>query len=133
MYERPMDSASIQSAIAPRLPQRARWLIGDTTLDFSLYKEPRNLTAVFGEWGFSDADVADIEHVSDFIVFGMWNYNEGGGARPLLVVRQSDGKVFGMDVEADDPLFCGELIVGDLYGYFLSAGQISWAWSANPC
>ena len=44
--ERPMDAGSIQSAIASRLPQRARWHIGDTTLDFSLYNVPRDLTAV---------------------------------------------------------------------------------------
>jgi hypothetical protein len=56
-------------------------------LDFSLYSEPRNLTAVFAEWGFSDTDVTDIERVSDFIPFGMWNYNEGGGERHFLVVR----------------------------------------------
>jgi hypothetical protein len=52
----------------------------------------------------SDADVTDIEQVSDFIVFGMWNFCEGGGARPALVVRQRDGKVFSVDVEADDPV-----------------------------
>ena len=104
MYERLMDAASVKSATASRLPQRARWLIGDTTLDFSLYSEPRNLTAEFAEWGLSDADVADIEHVSDFIVFGMWNFNEGGGDRPVLAFRQSDGKVFDVDVEAYEPL-----------------------------
>jgi hypothetical protein len=43
--------------------------------------------------------------VPDFIVFGMWNFNEGGGARPWLAVRQSDGKVFDVDLEAHDPLF----------------------------
>ena len=32
--ERPMDAGSIQSAIASRLPQRARWHIGDTTPRF---------------------------------------------------------------------------------------------------
>jgi len=99
-----MNAASIQSLVASRLPQRARWLIGNTILDFSRYSEPRNLTAEFAQWGLSDADVADIEHVSDFIVFGMWNFNGGGGARPALAVRQSDGKVFDVDVEADEPL-----------------------------
>ena len=63
------------------------------------------MVAEFAKWGLSDADVAEIEQGSDLIVFGMWNYNEGGGARPALVVRQSDGKVFGVDVEANDPLF----------------------------
>ena len=106
MHERLMDAAAIQSVIASRLPQRARWLLGgNTPLDFSLHTEPRNLTAEFAEWGLSDADVTDIEQVSDFIVFGMWNFCEGGGARPALVVRQSDGKVFSVDVEADEPLF----------------------------
>ena len=100
-----MDAKSVQSAIASRLPQRARWLIHHTPLDHSFCSVPRNLTAVFAEWGLSDADVTDMEQVSDFIVFGMWNFCEGGGARPVLVVRQSDGKVFSVDVEADEPLF----------------------------
>ncbi|HKD30480.1 MAG TPA: SUKH-4 family immunity protein [Xanthobacteraceae bacterium] len=59
---------------------------------------------MFAEWGLSDADVADIEHGSDFIVFGMWNFDEGGGARPALAVRQTDGKVFWVDVEAYEPV-----------------------------
>jgi len=105
MHERLMDAAAIQSVIASRLPQRARWRIGNDTQDFSLHSDPCSLAAEFAKWGLSDADLADIEHGSDLIVFGMWNYNEGGGARPALVVRQSDGKVFGVDVEANDPLF----------------------------
>jgi hypothetical protein len=35
----------------------------------------------------------------------MWDYNDGGAAQPLLVVCKSDGKVFGVDVEGNDPLF----------------------------
>jgi SUKH-4 immunity protein len=105
MHDRLMNAAAIQSVIASRLPQRARWLLGgNMPLDFSLHTEPRKLTAEFGEWGLSGADVADIEQVSEFIVFGMWNFCEGGGARPALVVRESDGKVFSVDVEADDPV-----------------------------
>jgi hypothetical protein len=100
-----MDAASIQSAIASRLPQHACWLIDNTTVDFSVRSEPCSFVAEIAKWGLSDADVADIEHHSDFIVFGMWNFNRGGGARPALVVRQSDGKVFGVDVEAYEPLF----------------------------
>ena len=99
-----MNAASIQSLVASRLPQRARWLFGNTILDFSRHNEPRNLTAEFLEWGLSDADVADIEHGSDLIVFGMWDFDEGGGATPALAVRQSDGKVFDVDVEASKPL-----------------------------
>ena len=34
-----MDAGSIQSVIASRLPRRARWLIGNATLDFSLHNE----------------------------------------------------------------------------------------------
>jgi len=99
-----MNAASIQSLVASRLPQRARWLFGNTILDFSRHNEPRNLTAEFLEWGLSDADVADIEHGSDLIVFVMWDFDEGGGATPALAVRQSDGKVFDVDVEASDLL-----------------------------
>jgi len=98
-----MDAGSVQSVIASRLPQRARWLIGNATLDFSLHSEPCSLAAEFAKWGLSHADVADIEPGSDFIVFGMWNFDEGGGARPALTVRQTDGKVFWVDVE-DEPV-----------------------------
>src|SRR5262249_33732104 len=67
MYERPMEAASIQSTIVSPLPQRARWLIGHTPLDFSLYDVPRDLPAVTAEL---KCDLPDVEQVSDFIVFG---------------------------------------------------------------
>jgi hypothetical protein len=98
---RPMDAASIQSAIASRQPQRARWLIDGIPGDYSFYSLPRNLTAVMAEW---ECDLSDVGQVPDFIVFGEGDYSEGGGAHTLLVVRQSDGKVFDVDVEDYEPL-----------------------------
>jgi hypothetical protein len=95
-----MDAASIQSLIASRLPQRARWLIDNKPDDYSFYSEPRNLAAVMAEW---QCDLSDVEQVPDFIVFGEYDHDEGL-AHPLLVVRQSDGKVFRVDVEAYEPL-----------------------------
>lgn len=109
MCERPMDAGSIQSAIGSRLPQRARWLMPATEsrceapIDYAFFSASRNLTDVFASWGYSDADVADIAQVPDFIVFGEYDYAEGvSGA--LLVVRQTDGKVFRVDVESDEPV-----------------------------
>ena len=96
-----MDAALIQSAIAFRLPERTRWLIDGTLGDYSFYSVPRNLTAVMAEW---KCDLSDVEQVPDFIVFGEGDYTEGGGALTLLVVRQSDGRVFDVDVEAYEPL-----------------------------
>jgi hypothetical protein len=97
-----MDAGSIQSAIASRLPQRARWLIRGTPLDFSFYSVPRNLTAMMAEWVW---DATVVEHASGFIVFGERDYAEGGGASNWLVVRRSDGNVYGMDAEREVPLF----------------------------
>src|SRR5262249_6642195 len=84
-----MDAGSVQSVIASRLPQRARWLIGNATLDFSLHSEPCSLAAEVAKWRLSHSDVAYIEPGSSFIVFGMWNFDEGRGARPALTVRQT--------------------------------------------
>jgi hypothetical protein len=102
-----MDAGSIQSVIASRLPQRARWLIGNTPLDLFFYSEPRNLAAMIAAevTGDEEYDAPIVERPSDFIVFGEWDYSEGGGARPWPVVRRGDGKVFGVDVERDVPLF----------------------------
>lgn len=101
-----MDVASIQSAVAC-LPQRARWLIRDVPLDFSFESEPRNLTTVLQEllMGGKQDDPPIVERVRDYVVFGEWDYAEGGGAHPLLLVRRSDAKVFGLEVENDAPLF----------------------------
>jgi hypothetical protein len=103
-----MNAGPIQSVIAYRLPRARRWLIGGSPLDFSFYsglwpaQPPRNLTAVTEE---CEWDATLVEHASDFIVFGERDYGEGGGARPWLVVRRSDGKVFGVDVEREVPVF----------------------------
>jgi len=97
---RPMNAASIRSLIASCLPQRARWLVDNKPDDYSFYSDPRNLSAVMAEW---QCDLSDVEQVPDFIVFGEYDHDEGL-AHPLLVVRQSDGKVFRVDVEADEPL-----------------------------
>ena len=97
-----MDVGSVQPAITSRLPQRARWLIGGTPLDFSFYSAPRHLTAnMAAREGW---DAAFVGQVSDMVAFGERDYAEGGGATPWLVVRPSDGNVFAVDAESDVPL-----------------------------
>ena len=105
MYKRLVDAAAIQSVIASRLPQRARWLIDDVPLDFSFHSELRNLAAVLEEHviGVEEGDLPVVERASDYIVFGEYDYGEGV-ARPWLVVRRSDGNVFRLQVENDVPL-----------------------------
>src|SRR5260370_16971782 len=94
MHERLMDAEAIQSATASRLPQRARWLIGDnTTLDFSLYNEPRSLAAEFVKWGLSEADVADIEHGPVLIVFCICNFTSHRAPPPALSVLHNTAVV----------------------------------------
>jgi hypothetical protein len=44
-----------------------------------------------------------VEQASDFIVFGDWDYAEGGGDTVFLIVRRNDGSVFGVDGGRDVP------------------------------
>jgi hypothetical protein len=99
-----MDTGSVQPTITSRLPQRARWIIGGTLLDFSFYSVPRHLPTIMAAWEGWDA--AFVEQVSDLVAFGERDYAEGGGATPWLVVRPSDGNVFAVDAESDEPLPC---------------------------
>jgi hypothetical protein len=94
----------IQSAITS-LPQRRRWYIHDVPLDFSFHSELRNLAAVLEKHmiGVEEGTPPVVEHASDYIVFGEYDYGEGV-AHPLLVVRRSNGNVFRLEVENDVPL-----------------------------
>ena len=78
-----MDAGSVQSVIASRLPQRARWLIGNATLDFSLHSEPCSLAAEFAKWGFRMPmlQTSSSGQISSFLVCGTSTKVEEHGLR----------------------------------------------------
>jgi hypothetical protein len=58
----------------------------------------------------TDADVVGgplPEEWSGCLVFGSYDYAEGGGASPWIAVRQQDGVVWALDIErADETMTC---------------------------
>jgi hypothetical protein len=96
-----MEITSTLAAARSQLPQSARWLVDGTPQDFSFYSNARSLDVVMTEQACGGV----LQHASDFIVFGEYDFAEGGGAKPWLVVRCSDGKVFGVDVEREASMF----------------------------
>ena len=93
-----VDPAAILSAINTRLPRRARWFVGDT-LDFDFSAEHYGLRRLTSD------DVVGgppPEEWSDCLVFGSYDYAEGGGASPWIAVRESDGAILALDIEREN-------------------------------
>ena len=91
-----------QSAIIAGLPVRSRWLCRDTPLDWDFSEARRGLRSA------SRSDIAwgDVEREwADLLIFGSYDYAEGGGASPWVAIRGTDGVVCGLDVERDRPMF----------------------------
>jgi hypothetical protein len=88
-----MDVAALQRAVVSDLPRRSRWLIDGTPMDYKFYTVPMSMAALSG----SDDDL-----LKRLIAFGEYDFAEGGGARPWLVVDSVDARVFLFDDEADD-------------------------------
>ncbi len=94
-----LDLGAIQSAAVAGLPDRARWVIDGMPLDFDFRDARRGLRRITSE------DVvgrAIPNEWSDLLIFGEYDYAEGGGARPWIAVRASDGAACGLDVEQAD-------------------------------
>lgn len=84
------------------LPVSRRWFVQGTPLDYDFRagrKGPRPL-----EPGAFDFRVQ--AKWLELLIFGEYDYAEGGGANPFLGVRRTDGAVCGLDVERDKaPMF----------------------------
>lgn len=82
--------------VATHLPQHARWMLGETPLDFNFLNKSydfRHLT---------DRDVIGgplPEGWSKYLVFGEYGFADGGGASPWIAVQRDDGSVWGLDIE----------------------------------
>src|SRR5215471_5036491 len=101
MGRKDLEFGVAPSAIISGLPIRARWMLGDTPLDFDFAQAQAGLRMVM------TGDVSgDIEEAwSDLLVFGRYDYAEGGGASPWITIRRADGAVCGLDVERDPAIF----------------------------
>jgi hypothetical protein len=94
-----VDPEAIRFAIDARLPRRVRWMIKSTPLDFDFSAARQSLRRL----AESDVVGGPIPHEwSECLVFGMYDYAEGGGASPWIAIRESDGAVCGLDIERQE-------------------------------
>lgn len=89
-----------ETALASALPARSRWMLDGTPLDFEFTVALQGLRSLP-----DDVLRFDDGTWSDLLVFGEYDYAEGGGANPFLCVRAGDGSVCGLDVERDTAIF----------------------------
>jgi hypothetical protein len=91
-----IDFNELQALIVNNLPHRVRWYVGGTPLDFDFSPERFGLRQA-SVGGFAGDVVPD--EWSEYRLFGAYTYGQGGGASPLLAIRERDGFVCGLDVE----------------------------------
>jgi hypothetical protein len=98
----PLDPEAVRSALASRLPLAARWMINETPMDYD-FSAARRVLQPLDRDALLDAPEAEW---LDLLIFGEYDYAEGGGANPFLGVMRATGAIHGLDVERDDqPLF----------------------------
>jgi hypothetical protein len=95
-----LDRKAIETAIKSGLPVRARWMIDGAPLDFDFSFAGHGLREL-PDGSIVASDAAGF----DLLVFGEYEFAEGGGARPWLCVCKLDGSVYGFDPEREDPKF----------------------------
>ena len=89
---------ALRVELSTRLPIRARWLIGETPLDWDFSRAKRQLK-LLTSLEFPGWDIPD--EWRQFYLLGEENYSEGGGASPYLGVLAETGAVYELDVERD--------------------------------
>jgi hypothetical protein len=96
------DIATRRAAIISRLPVKARWTVKGTSLDWDFSAAGEGLHPLSRAALNCEPEPGWLE----LLIFGEYDYADGGGARPFLGVRQSDAVVCGLDVEREgDKLF----------------------------
>lgn len=78
-------------------------MINRTPLDYDFMAARRCLQAFTDEMTTGKAE----KEWYELLIFGSYDYAEGGGAHPMLGIRRTDGAVFGLDLdmEADKAMF----------------------------
>src|SRR5262245_40516622 len=108
-----LDLEALRLAIVARLPVRARWWVHDTPLDYDFRVARQGLDTLA-----KDAVEFGEEEWSDLLIFGEYDYAEGGGANPWLGIRKTDGAVFGLDPERENALFFLNTSIEDFFRTF---------------
>ncbi|MCA9074121.1 MAG: hypothetical protein KDA93_03740 [Planctomycetaceae bacterium] len=91
-----VDLKSIRKQIDSELPRSSRWWFDDTPLDWEFAPD---------RYSFLPGDELEMvggdtrEEWSELLIFGSFDYAEGGGAAPWIAVRTSDQAICGIDVE----------------------------------
>src|SRR5262249_28368138 len=93
------DPGNLSSELASGLPERVRWVIGGVSLDYDFSACRQGLRRLTAD---EVAECGGERDWSEFRVFGRYDYAEGGGATPWIVVRMTDGAVCGLDMERED-------------------------------
>ena len=98
-----LDLTAVRDTIVQGLPLKARWVLHETPMDFDFSWGHGGLRHLERSWlTFEPTDASWF----GLLLFGEYDYSEGGGARPFLCIRESDGAIYGLDVERDrDALF----------------------------
>ena len=81
------------------LPAKARWLLGETPLEWRFERAQQPLQPL------TSADISSgaiPAHWLPIHIFGEYSYADGGGATAFLGIDIQTGQVRGLDVERDD-------------------------------
>ena len=76
------DVEAARAAIITGLPVRARWMLGQTPVDFDFSVGRRGLRHLTAEDVAGSLDGSLDESWADLLIFGQYDVAEGGGARP---------------------------------------------------
>ena len=96
-----LDVEAARSAIIAGLPTRTRWMLEDTPLDFDFTQAHECLRKLTTDDFSGDMD----KEWTDLLIFGRYDYAEGGGASPWITIRKTDGAVRGLDFEREPAVF----------------------------
>jgi hypothetical protein len=94
-----VKAATIQD-IVRRLPVRRRWMVQETPLDYDFSAGVRG-PAPLRQRSY---DFPLEPEWLELLIFGEYDYAEGGGAHPFLGVHRKSGVVYALDFERDTPL-----------------------------
>lgn len=96
-----VNPTAARTTIAERLPLRATWIVAGTTLVYDFSRAQRPLAPLPPE-AVSEPDEGWKAARAGLLIFGEYDYAEGGGAKPWLGIRQEDGAVFELDGEREE-------------------------------
>ena len=86
-------------AIFEGIPNKTRWLVNGTPINYDFSEAKKALAPI------PNFVVQENPEWRELLVFGTCDYANGGGAKPWLCIRNSDGAVVGFDGERENPVF----------------------------